>query len=284
MPRLSTSPRVQVVCKSVWLKPEVATYEGGLLRLANEKGVAGVPKLIAHGIVQDARGQNVSVSSLHGLDSTQDDDTNLLQVRIFMESAESVDFEHASIIELLEAVRDIARPIWSLWSKAQIRHRDLSINNVKVARAHRTDANVKRLRTKKLELDESDTRLCAELLDLGNAVKQGTKSGADCRSGTLVYMSIRMCHLLNVESDVERLTRELESFQDDGTSRSKLQLAGIQNELDMALEVSSKPHTVGDDLESLLYVFLICLAERRRKVEAFRKWAPGTPTRRSSRV
>lgn len=214
----SGSERLRVVCKNVWLKRDLADYEGGLLRIANEKRIAGVPKLIAHSIVQEASGGDVSVESIHGSVAYHDAQDILFYVCIVMASADSKDFFRASTLELLEGARDIARALWSLWSKCQIRHRDVSINDVKIAVAHRTLANLERLRTKDLELNTpEETRLSAELLDLGNAVRQGLSSGQDCRSGTLAFMSIGMGQLLSLE-----LVREYRSEEEIGNYPGKV--------------------------------------------------------------
>lgn len=223
-------------------------------------------------MVQSAAGVDDTIQSCHGLAADQEAlrDDNICHVRLIMVSVESIDFFHEDSIDLLEGVRDIARSIWSLWSKCKIRHRDISINNVKIALAHRTAENLERLRRDDLELATSDggTRLSAELLGLGNAVIEGTRSGADCPSGTTAFMSIRM----GQELSAEHRRQDMERLQANNGVKQNYDLEGISK------NIVSQPHTIGDDLEGLFYVLLWALAEQKGSSVLTRWTTSASPT------
>ncbi|KAM4067835.1 kinase [Hirsutella rhossiliensis] len=164
------------------LVEDVASDKADLLKLAHERGVEGIARLIGHRRI-------TSINEMRsGLKFTKPYPFRVFRCLVISPAGRAI-HKYEKKSELLGALRDAIKAHRSLYLKGNILHRDISENNIIIT-------------------DPERTGHMGMLIDLDLAKELGSgRSGARCRTGTMEFMAIEV--LLGISHTYRH---DLESF------------------------------------------------------------------------
>ncbi|KMP09338.1 hypothetical protein CIHG_06230 [Coccidioides immitis H538.4] len=166
--------------------------EAELLKLANQRGVEGIARLVGHRSITSIKEMRAGLMFEKPYSFRGSSSAGSFFLQSFSQSKPSSVLSRSfseSPLELLEALRDAIKAHRSLYSKGKILHRDISENNIIITEA-------------------TQYGHAGMLIDMDLAKELGTgRSGACCRTGTMEFMTIDV--LLNTDHTYQH---DLESF------------------------------------------------------------------------
>lgn len=227
----------RVILKAYFQRRKRAFHEGDILARLNRDQVIGVQQLTFHGIACSDDDDAVVVKNGSKKDTGGDD---IVRVLVLSVSVLADDLFHADLPLLLCAMRDAARIIWDAWNKSGVRHHDISIGNIRLARgpppSGEQKAAVESNRLILPELKSNPTALRSTVIDFGNAALNHESSGSD----HLRYVEKAQWSITHARADACRFGISGHSGTLPFLSRDMLQAIMVRAQIDEAIIAKRK--------------------------------------------